>query len=1543
MAEIDSLEIQLQASAQKANTAIDSLITKLSNLATSLGRVNGSELNTLSMNVTNLSASMRAINDVGTASFTRLAKNIGQIASVDSSALNTVASSLNSTASAFNQFTAVSENAAQIGEVAKNIAKLGNKSVQTSITNMPQLATSLANLLTTLASAPTVSNNVIQMTNALANLASQGSRVGSASRTIQRSLNGVHRSAQTATKSTWSLAKAFGKFYASYFMVVRGAKGLWKSIESTTDYIEAFNYYAVAFGKIGSEWGKDYEKFGYDNATDYANSFSDRVSALLGKLSGLQVDVEGGLLTADGAKNLGLNIQEVTEFASQLASVTNSLGQTGETTTAVAKSMTMLAGDISSLFNIDYTSVATNIQSGLIGQSRALYKYGIDITNATLQTYAYNLGVEKSISEMTQMEKQQLRVLAILDQSKVSWGDLSNTINSPSNMIRQFNTNVKETGMVLGQIFIPVLQKVMPVVNGVTIAIKRMLVSFATLMGVKIDFDAFGQNGYQDTTDGLDDMADGYDDVAEAAKKAQKGVRGFDELENRTTGTSKSGTSAGTGDTIDLTDQIVKATEEYEKVWNEAFDKMENKAEAWADKIVKALFPVKSIFKDFVAGDFFAAGQDTSSLVSGLFNWVADAIDNVPWFTIGRNVGKYLAGIDWTEVLKSAAKVLWEGFKGALEFYAGMFTAAPLETVVVSFMTMPGLLKAITASKLVTGIKKLWSNFKIFGTVVDNTALALSGDAAAAATLTTMFPNLSSKVTAVKTAFTNLATSIQNKGLWGGINDSITSARNKLTGFQKGLIGVASTAIEFTVLKDAFNDLTVGSDNMLLSIGKIAGASAAAAGAMYLAFGPAGVAIAGITGLVAAVSGISTGLKEINAQETGEIINEALTNPGGTSIDDIANQYDDLMNEISDDFSSISKNSQKLSEADSNIETIWTEISKIKVEMDAGVLSVEAAHEKLIPLFDQLATAAEEKFGAMENVLMAAFGENGAIKTAYDRLGYATENTLGTVIQLHEQAKERITELTTLMSNVDPTSDEYAAYAAELSTLMGQTDGATEAMNNFQLALSQIDYSKLTNADGSLNADALNDFLAQIVEATQKAQADITTAMTGLQNTLQSELDTALALGDSQKAEELQIALSAVPDALALLKSDVTAKATELTDAIQSDFIDKTDEVIEKASQKWQEKSSWKKFWSGFSGESDYVNHQLTQYQNAINTLSSKIETSMSNLGTKGAGWAGDAAKKIYGELFDEKYVGFGEAPVYTLKSNYESIISDATANLPNYVNTKMQNVGESSVTGYVGGVNSNSQQLIKPVAGLANLSLSTFMEAQGSQGNKPSSGFSGIGKNSVLGYMQGVSSLTNAATDKMSSLANVVSTAFGSQVTVGMPSIGVQVINGFMNGLSSMETTLYSKVDEIAANVATTMQKALDIHSPSRVMFELGAYTTEGFKDGMESLYEATQLSAKDFGFGVVEAVHPQQLYSDYMSSTPTVSPATSTTTQNYYNSNTSVDNAETNALLREQNQLLQRILAKEYGISKDDIGKASRDYARDYFRRTGRDAYTF
>lgn len=668
---IDSLQIEINAKAQNANDAIDRLVGKLDRLTTSLSRVNGTNLNGLANGVQRLGNAMQVMNTIKTADFTRLATNLTRLGTVNVSALNSAASSMSHLTRAFNSLGTVSANAQAVGEMAKNIAKLGNKSVQTAITNIPQLAKAMNNLMATLSRAPRVSQNVIQMTNALANLASQGSKVGTASNSIVRGLNRTSTSANTAKKSFSGLASAIGKFYATYFLVIRGLKGLWSSIESTADYIEAYNYFNVALGKIGSDWSYQFEKYGYDNAESYAESFSTRLSESLGKLSGLQVSIGAdgqGLLTESGMKNLGLNIQEITQYASQLASVTNSVGQTGEVSLAVASSFTKLAGDISSLFNVDYSSVSKNLQSGLIGQSRALYKYGIDITNATLQTYAYELGLEKAVSEMTQAEKMQLRMIAILDQSKVAWGDLANTINSPSNMIRQFKNNLKETGMVLGQLFIPLLQKVMPIINGVTIAIKRLFVNIAGFLGIKIDFDAFGQ-GYSDMEDDIDGVTGSLEDATAAAKELKTTTLGIDELNiNAPQDASGSGSSVGGGG-IDLTDEIIAATEEYERVWNAAFANMENEAEVFADRITRIF---DNIGERLTTGNFKGVGLYIS-------NNIRDALKDIDWQSVysgasdfGSGFAQFLNGIFnpsmFHEVGSTIAKSLNTAIYAALSF-----------------------------------------------------------------------------------------------------------------------------------------------------------------------------------------------------------------------------------------------------------------------------------------------------------------------------------------------------------------------------------------------------------------------------------------------------------------------------------------------------------------------------------------------------------------------------------------------------------------------------------------------------------------------------------------------------------------------------------------------------------------------------------------------------------------------------------------------------------------------------------------------------------
>ena len=522
---------------------------------------------------------------------------------------------------------------------------------------------------------------------AMGSVSKNNSKITVSNSKMVSGLNKTTRAMDKTSKSAKSLAASFGLFYANFFLVIRAFKTLWSSIESTADYIEAFNYFNVALGKIGSDWEHQFEQYGYESADAYAKSFSARLQQSLGQLSGISLTTteEGkGLLSESGLTNLGMNIKEITQYASQLASVTNSVGQTGETSLAIASSFTKLAGDISSLFNVDYSAVSKNLQSGLIGQSRALYKYGIDITNATLQTYAYGLGLEKAVSEMTQAEKMQLRVLAILDQSKVSWGDLANTIESPSNQIRIFKNNLSELGMIIGQLFVPLLSKLLPVLNGISVALKRVFVDMAALFGVQLDMDAFGQ-GYTDLEDDIDGITDGLEDATDATKKFKNATLGIDELNIL----NKDDSSSAVGsDTLDLTNQIIEATKGYEKAWADAFDEMERRISSFADKFEKALEPVKQLFTHLFTGDFGAVGQDLSNMVKGLFDFITRALEKIDWNEVGRKFGEFLKGIEWISVLDAVGQAFWVGLSGAISAYVSMFDAAPIETTIISALLL---------------------------------------------------------------------------------------------------------------------------------------------------------------------------------------------------------------------------------------------------------------------------------------------------------------------------------------------------------------------------------------------------------------------------------------------------------------------------------------------------------------------------------------------------------------------------------------------------------------------------------------------------------------------------------------------------------------------------------------------------------------------------------------------------------------------------------------------------------------------------------------
>lgn len=712
MADIDRLDIIISAEASKAEKQLNKLMTALGKLSTALNGLNTSGLNGLANSVQKLSIAMQGMNAIKTTDFTRLAKNIQKLAGIDTKSLNNAASSMSIIGKALSGLGTASANAQAIGDMAKNLSKLGNKGIQNAIANMPQLASSLKNMMQVLQSAPRVSNNLIRMTEAMGKLASNGNRVGSAARSLNSGFKTYGNSTDFATKKTRSLTSAIGLLYAKFWILQRIFKGIFNAVEKSISFSETVNYFEVAMRKIGDDASKNWQQNGYDSAEAYAESFAKRSKELTEKMTGFSIDSDGNTELTN-QKSLGLDPDKVLQYQAQYAQMADSIGMTEEAALNTSKALTMLGTDWASLRNISFDQAWEKFASALAGQSRAVRSLGIDITQATLQEYAYKYGLTGAVSEMNQATKAQLRLLAILDQSKVAFGDLANTIQSPANQLRILQQNFGNLARIIGNIFLPVVAKVLPYINGVVIALQRLFQWIAKLLGVKLtsintsmggmsdslgDLVDSGDDGIGGIANDAGDASDALNNANEAAKKLKRTILGFDELNvlndndsnNSSGGYNPSGGSSsipdiGGSDILD--DAITDALADYEKAWNDAFDRMQDKATAFADKLSTAF---KKIWD---------TAEPTREALKKLWNEGLDKLQRFSWtalkdfyseflvpvgrWVLGKGIpdlvnatNDFLNKIDWTRINKSL-KEFWKALapfaenvgEGLIEFY----------------------------------------------------------------------------------------------------------------------------------------------------------------------------------------------------------------------------------------------------------------------------------------------------------------------------------------------------------------------------------------------------------------------------------------------------------------------------------------------------------------------------------------------------------------------------------------------------------------------------------------------------------------------------------------------------------------------------------------------------------------------------------------------------------------------------------------------------------------------------------------------------------
>lgn len=510
------------------------------------------------------------------------------------------------------------------------------------------------------------------------NFISKIKNAGAATLNFAKNVRNMKSPLKLALGQISKLGNSVARLYFKYMMLSRVAGALGKVLGISSDYVEEYNYFQKAIDKIAQENKGNYKKYGYDDAESYANSFEDRLTTLTGKMTGYKIGKDGDLLDT-GTASLGLDITQITNFEAQIAQMTNSVGMMGEASIATSKAMTMLAGDMSSLTNMPLDTVMKNFSSGLSGAAMAVKKYGMDISVAALQETALGLGVKKNVSDMTQAEKEYLRVITMLQQSKVAWGDLAKTINSPANQFRMLKSNIKQCGLMLSRLFMPVIQKVLPWLNAMAMAVKDLMKHIGDLFGLKFD-SSLGSTGsdtsdtYDDVSDSADNAADSINDAADAQKKFNKQLQGFDKLNNLTTNeTSKKDSDKdknGTGNVSGvLSDALINAVEDYEKRWNKAFKSMTSDADNLKEKIEK-LFTTA-----WDTGDGTEIGEALATTLNKGIDWVnkntskwAKGLKKITSI-MGTSLNGFVEKFKW----KGLGKAIGNSIKAALEAETNFF------------------------------------------------------------------------------------------------------------------------------------------------------------------------------------------------------------------------------------------------------------------------------------------------------------------------------------------------------------------------------------------------------------------------------------------------------------------------------------------------------------------------------------------------------------------------------------------------------------------------------------------------------------------------------------------------------------------------------------------------------------------------------------------------------------------------------------------------------------------------------------------------------
>jgi len=131
----------------------------------------------------------------------------------------------------------------------------------------------------------------------------------------------------------------------------------------------------------------------------------------------------------------------------------------------MSETVSQLAVDLGSFWNAQEPDVIRDLQSAFAGESEAMRKYGVFLSDAALDQELFNRGIKGGSEAATEAEKAQARLAIIMRATGDAQGDAARTSGSLENQLRGLKAELTEIAVGAGQALVPVLEELAPVMK----------------------------------------------------------------------------------------------------------------------------------------------------------------------------------------------------------------------------------------------------------------------------------------------------------------------------------------------------------------------------------------------------------------------------------------------------------------------------------------------------------------------------------------------------------------------------------------------------------------------------------------------------------------------------------------------------------------------------------------------------------------------------------------------------------------------------------------------------------------------------------------------------------------------------------------------------------------------------------------------------------------------------------------------------------------------------------------------------------------------